>query len=137
MNWSALLGDPVRQPAVIDQTSANAPAVISSPAPRSPGTTANGIVKFLIGFLAGTCAVIFPRFLALLAQSDDLDVTFFPRGYLVLAIILGLVIGVVIVIFEYQVFDRQVRLVHVVLVARGDAPARAGEELVADAGPHR
>jgi len=67
------------------------------------GMTDSPALKFGIGFLAGGCALIFPRFLALLAQSDDLDVTFFPRAYTLLIVVVAIVIGLVMMIFEYQV----------------------------------
>jgi hypothetical protein len=83
-------------------------AVVAGPAAAPPiappeATTDNAIAKFIVGFVAALCAITFPRLLARLAQSEELPIVFFPTPYLVMAIVVALLIGLVIVIFEYKV----------------------------------
>jgi fluoride ion exporter CrcB/FEX len=83
-------------------------AVVAGPPVALPiappeATTDNAIAKFVVGFVAALCAITFPRLLARLAQSEELPIVFFPTPYLVMAIVVALLIGFVIVIFEYKV----------------------------------
>jgi hypothetical protein len=67
------------------------------------GTTAQPLAKLAVGILAGVSAVLLPRVLALTAQSDGTQLVFFPTPYFVLAAGVGLFVGMVMLVFEYQV----------------------------------
>lgn len=67
------------------------------------GTTASPRAKFAIGVLAGAAAVLLPRLLALLSKSDDAQIIFFPASYFVLAAGVGIFLGLVMLVLEYQV----------------------------------
>ena len=67
------------------------------------GTTARPLAKLAVGILAGVSAVLLPRVLALTAQSDATQLVFFPKPYFLLAAGLGLLVGLVMLVFEYQV----------------------------------
>ena len=67
------------------------------------GTTASAAAKFAIGMLAGVAAVLLPRLLALLSKSDDADLVFFPTSYFALAAGVGVFLGLVMLVLEYQV----------------------------------
>lgn len=67
------------------------------------GTTANLGAKFAIGMLAGIAAVLLPRLLALLSKSDDAHIVFFPPSYFLLAAGVGVFLGLVMLVVEYQV----------------------------------
>jgi hypothetical protein len=67
------------------------------------GTTTNGGAKFAIGLLAGIAAVLLPRLLALLSKSDDAQIVFFPLSYFMLAAGVGVFLGLVMLVIEYQV----------------------------------
>jgi hypothetical protein len=67
------------------------------------GTTTNGGAKFAIGVLAGIAAVLLPRLLALLSKSDDAQIVFFPLSYFMLAAGVGVFLGLVMLVLEYQV----------------------------------
>lgn len=67
------------------------------------GRTSHPAAKFAIGLLAGVSAVLLPRVLAQVSQSDATPVVFFPAPYFLLATGVGLFIGVVMLVFEYQV----------------------------------
>lgn len=69
----------------------------------SPGTTASAGAKFAIGALAGAAAVLLPRLLALLSKSDDAQIVFFPASYFALAAGVGVFLGLVMLVIEYQV----------------------------------
>lgn len=68
-----------------------------------PGTTASAGAKFAIGALAGAAAVLLPRLLALLSKSDDPQIVFFPAVYFALAAGVGVFLGLVMLVIEYQV----------------------------------
>jgi hypothetical protein len=70
---------------------------------QSGGTTANASAKFAIGVLAGVAAVLLPRLLALLSKSDDAQIVFFPFSYYLLALGVGLFVGAVMLVIEYEV----------------------------------
>ena len=70
---------------------------------QSGGTTANAGAKFAIGLLAGVAAVLLPRLLALLSKSDDAQIVFFPFSYYMLALGVGLFVGAVMLVMEYEV----------------------------------
>src|SRR5262245_20380891 len=99
----ALPAAPATAAAMVAAPSVALPVAASATTTASASTTDNAVAKFLIGFVAAMCAITFPRLLALLAQSEDLPVVFFPTPYLVMAVSLALLIGFVIVIFEYKV----------------------------------
>ena len=67
------------------------------------GTTASPGAKFAIGALAGAAAVLLPRLLALLSKSDDAQIIFFPPSYFALAAGVGVFLGLVMLVLEYQV----------------------------------
>lgn len=67
------------------------------------GTTSSATAKFAIGVLAGLAAVLLPRLLALLARSDDAGIVFFPASYFMLAAGVGVFLGFVMLVIEYQV----------------------------------
>jgi hypothetical protein len=67
------------------------------------GTTASAGAKFAIGTLAGAAAVLLPRLLALLSKSDDAQLVFFPLSYFALAAGVGVFLGLVMLVLEYQV----------------------------------
>jgi hypothetical protein len=71
-------------------------------AANGPGTTANAGAKFAIGLLAGAAAVLLPRLLALLSKSDDAQIVFFPFSYYMLAAGVGVFLGLVMLVLEYQ-----------------------------------
>lgn len=77
----------------------------ATPAARKEvqGTTANPGAKFAIGMLAGIAAVLLPR---LLAKSDDAHIVFFPSSYFLLAAGVGVFLGLVMLVLEYQVPTR-------------------------------
>lgn len=77
----------------------------AAPAAREEvqGTTANPGAKFAIGMLAGIAAVLLPRLLALLSKSDDAHIVFFPPSYFLLAAGVGVFLGLVMLVVEYQV----------------------------------
>jgi len=68
-----------------------------------PGTTRSAGAKFAIGALAGAAAVLLPRLLALLSKSDEAQIVFFPTSYFVLAAGIGVFLGLVMLVLEYQV----------------------------------
>ena len=70
------------------------------------GTTASAGAKFAIGLLAGIAAVLLPRLLALLSKSDDANIIFFPSSYFMLAAGVGVFLGLVTLVLEYQVAAR-------------------------------
>lgn len=73
-------------------------------ASRAPGgTTARPLAKLAVGILAGVSAVLLPRVLALSAQSDGTQIVFFPTPYFALAAGVGLFIGLVMLVLEYEV----------------------------------
>lgn len=63
-------------------------------------TVINPVVKFTIGCIAGLCATLFPRFIAYFGAAENTIV--FPRDYLVLAILFSVILGIVVVIFEWN-----------------------------------
>lgn len=67
------------------------------------GTTARPQVKLAVGVLAGVSAVLLPRVLALSAQGDAARLVFFPAPYFYLAAGVGIFVGLVMMMFEYQV----------------------------------
>jgi hypothetical protein len=67
------------------------------------GITAHGGAKFAIGFLAGVTAVLLPRLLALLSGSDEGQLVFFPLSYYALAAGVGLFLGLMMLVLEYEV----------------------------------
>ncbi len=59
--------------------------------------------KFLIGFVAGLCAILFPRIVAELAIADDGDViSLFQSNYLLLSAVFAILVGAVVAIFELE-----------------------------------
>ena len=71
---------------------------------RAPGgSTAKPLAKLAVGILAGVSAVLLPRVLALSAQSDGTQIVFFPTPYFALAAGVGLFIGLVMLVLEYEV----------------------------------
>ena len=66
------------------------------------GRIANSYGKFFVGALAGLCAALLPRLLALLAQTDDANVTILPIPYLVASGVFALLMGSLVVIFEWK-----------------------------------
>ncbi len=61
-------------------------------------------IKFGIGFTAGLCAALFPRVIAELATANGSDVvSLFSFSYIVLSLIFAAIIGVVIMILEWEV----------------------------------
>jgi hypothetical protein len=70
------------------------------------GMTSSAAAKFFIGLLAGMAAVLLPRLLALLARSDDAHIVFFPPSYFLLAAGVGVFLGLVMLVLEYQVAAR-------------------------------
>lgn len=73
------------------------------PAAADAGKTANGGAKFAVGLLAGIAAVLLPRLIALLSKSDDAQIVFFPASYFMLAAGVGVFVGLVMLVLEYQV----------------------------------
>lgn len=67
------------------------------------GTTSSASAKFCIGFLAGVSAVLLPRVLALVSQGDETQIVFLPAPYFLLALGVGLFIGLVMLVIEYEV----------------------------------
>lgn len=61
------------------------------------------ILKFAIGFVATLCATIAPRLLAALGTRDSANVTFITLQWTEFALILALLVGLVISIFEWRV----------------------------------
>ncbi len=60
--------------------------------------------KFLIGFLAGFCAAIFPRLTALLLVGDGQDdLAIMTPGYLLCSTIFASLIGAVVMVMEWNV----------------------------------
>ena len=76
---------------------------VTRQATGSHGTTASPGAKFALGALAGAAAVLLPRLLALLSKSDDAQIVFFPPSYFVLAAGVGVFLGLVMLVLEYQV----------------------------------
>ena len=70
---------------------------------KRAGTTASAVAKFAIGMLAGVAAVLLPRLLALLARGDDAAIVFFSPSYLYLAAGIGVFLGFLTLVLEYQV----------------------------------
>ena len=61
------------------------------------------IYKFLIGFIGGFSAAIFPRLMAALALFEDNDVILLSMGYLYIAVLFAVLIGAVVMIMEWGV----------------------------------
>lgn len=61
------------------------------------------VLKFVIGFTASICAVLFPRLIAMLTTTDSAKITFFSGEYLLVALILSALVGVVVMILEWRV----------------------------------
>ena len=61
------------------------------------------VYKFMIGFIGGFCAAIFPRMMAALALFDSGDVVLISAGYISVAIIFATLIGAVVMIMEWGV----------------------------------
>ncbi len=59
--------------------------------------------KFLIGFIGGFCAAIFPRLMAALALYGSSDVVLLSLGYLGIAVLFAALIGAVVMIMEWGV----------------------------------
>jgi hypothetical protein len=76
------------------------------PVETAAGATANVYAKFAIGLLAGFSAVLLPRLLALLSKSEDAHVVFFPLSDVLLAAGVGVFLGLVMLVLEYQVAAR-------------------------------
>lgn len=66
------------------------------------GTTARPLVKLAVGMLAGASAVLLPRVLALSAQSAGTQLVFFPAPYFYLAAGIGAFVGLLMLVFEYE-----------------------------------
>lgn len=81
-----------------DEAQADAQLKTSS----SGGRTDNPIAKLLIGLVAGIAAVILPRLLAAVSTGGDLPIDFIPRAYWYLALVVGLFLGAVTLIFEFK-----------------------------------
>jgi len=69
-------------------------------------TLANPVGKFCIGFFASLSAICFPRLSAMLAHADSINgalgYQFFPAGYLIMAVTTAVVLGGIVVIFEWE-----------------------------------
>jgi len=59
--------------------------------------------KFLIGFVGGLCAAIFPRLMASLALYGGGDVSLLSAGYLGIAALFAAMVGAVVMIMEWGV----------------------------------
>jgi len=60
-------------------------------------------LKFGIGFIAGLCAAIFPRLIAGLTTSKESDVVMlFSQNYVLLSLLFAVLVGVVIMILEWE-----------------------------------
>jgi len=111
------------------------------PKPPAGGTTAHPGAKFAIGLLAGGCAVMLPRVLALVSQGDESQIVFLPAPYFLLALGAGLFLGLVMLVFEWKVdatpretFMTALGIPAIVTGALGTASTSAGlSELAADA----
>lgn len=111
--------------------------------PRPPvgGTTSSPAAKFVIGLLAGSCAVMLPRVLALVSQGDETQIVFLPAPYFLLALGVGLFLGLVMLVFEWKVeatpratFMAALGIPAIVTGALGTASTSAGlTEIAADA----
>lgn len=64
------------------------------------------VYKFLIGLVGGLCAALFPRLMAALALQDSSDVVLLSTGYLYIATLFAALIGVVVMIMEWNVSKR-------------------------------
>jgi hypothetical protein len=69
------------------------------------GRIKNSFGKFTIGVLAGLCAALLPRLLAMLAHTDDASLRVVPTPYLVASCGFALLIGGLVVIFEWEITD--------------------------------
>jgi hypothetical protein len=109
--------------------------------PHAGATTAHPGAKFAIGLLAGGCAVMLPRVLALVSQGDESQIVFLPAPYFLLALGAGLFLGLVMLVFEWKVaatprqtFMAALGIPAIVTGALGTASTSAGlSELAADA----
>ncbi len=109
--------------------------------PHAGATTAHPGAKFAIGLLAGGCAVMLPRVLALVSQGDESQIVFLPAPYFLLALGAGLFLGLVMLVFEWKVaatprqtFMAALGIPATVTGALGTASTSAGlSELAADA----
>lgn len=61
--------------------------------------------KFAIGVVAGLCAALLPRLLAMLAHSDDASLRVLPGPYIAISCVFALLIGGLVVIFEWGIRD--------------------------------
>ena len=103
--------------------------------------TAAILLIVAIGLLAGGCAVMLPRVLALVSQGDESQIVFLPAPYLLLALGAGLFLGLVMLVFEWKVaatprqtFMAALGIPAIVTGALGTASTSAGlSELAADA----
>ena len=59
------------------------------------------LFKFLIGFIGGLCAALFPRLMAAMALFDSNNILLLNTGYLCLAVLFAALIGGVIMIMEW------------------------------------
>jgi xanthosine utilization system XapX-like protein len=107
--------------------------------PAGSGTTASPAAKFAIGLLAGSCAVMLPRVLALVSQGDETQIVFLPAPYFLLALGAGLFLGLVMLVIEYEVpakpretFMAALGIPAIVTGALGTASTSAGLSEVAN-----
>jgi len=68
-----------------------------------PPKVAKPWLKFLIGFVGGICAAIFPRLMAALALYGGSDVVLLSTGYLGIAVLFAVLVGAVVMIMEWGV----------------------------------
>ena len=67
-------------------------------------TISRPIYKFLIGFIAGFCAALFPRLTALLLVSDVQEsLNILSTGYILVSALFATLIGAIIMIMEWNV----------------------------------
>jgi hypothetical protein len=59
------------------------------------------LVTFLVGLVAGICAVFVPRLASLLVIDDLARVTIFPAPFILLGLVFALIIGLVAMILEH------------------------------------
>lgn len=66
-------------------------------------STSSTYLKFTIGVMAGCSVVVIPRLSAYFFSSNDPGFTYFPTIFLFSALVFSLILGSIIVIFEYKI----------------------------------